>query len=145
MAMTLTSSVKPFKNGFGPLVPGVHRAPYPDTYRVNDNIPKEEVPAYCIDQLESMFVDVVSSESVAAIIIEPVLGDGGFVIAPDEFIKKLRELCDKYGILLIADEIQTGYGRTGKMYATDYWAEFGVYPDILITAKSMAADFRSVR
>ncbi|MDW7662515.1 MAG: 4-aminobutyrate--2-oxoglutarate transaminase [Bacillota bacterium] len=138
MAMTLTSTVKPYKNGFAPLVPGVHRAPYPDTYRVNDSIPKEEVPDYCIKQLEKIFVDDVSPETVAAIIIEPVLGDGGFVIAPDEYIKKLRAICDKYNILLIADEIQTGYCRTGKLFATDYWADFGVYPDILITAKSMA-------
>ena len=138
MAMTLTSMVKPYKNGFGPLVPGVHRAPYPNTYRVDDNIPTEEVPAYCIEQLEKILVDDVAPETVAAIILEPVQGDGGFVIAPDEFIKKLRALCDKYGILLIADEIQTGYCRTGRLFATDYWADYGVYPDILITAKSMA-------
>ncbi len=138
MAMTLTSTVKPYKNGFAPLVPGVHRAPYPYTYRTDDNIPKEEVPDYCIEQLEKILVDDVAPETVAAIIIEPVQGDGGFVIAPDEYIKKLRAICDKYGILLIADEIQTGYCRTGRLFATDYWADYGVYPDILITAKSMA-------
>jgi 4-aminobutyrate aminotransferase/(S)-3-amino-2-methylpropionate transaminase len=86
-----------------------------------------------------MFVDYISPDSVAAIIIEPLQGEGGFIDPPNDYIIGLRKLCDKHNILLIVDEIQTGYCRTGKMFATDYWAEFGVYPDIILTAKSLAA------
>jgi 4-aminobutyrate aminotransferase/(S)-3-amino-2-methylpropionate transaminase len=84
---------------------------------------------------DSFFLEYVAPEDVAAIVIEPVLGEGGFVVAPDAFIKEMRRLCDKYGILLIADEIQSGYARTGKLFACEHWS---VRPDIIVSAKSVA-------
>jgi len=91
---------------------------------------------HCAKMFEdSFFLEYVAPEQVAAIILEPILGEGGFVVPPDEFIKELRRLCDKYGILLIADEIQAGYARTGKMFACEYWS---VRPDIVVSAKSVA-------
>ena len=137
LTMTLTSKVKPYKFGFGPFAPGVHRAPFPNVYRRPEGIP-EDCTDYYIERLESMFLENVAPEDVAAIILEPVQGEGGFIVPPKEYIKKLREICDKYGILLIADEIQTGFCRTGKMFAINYWEEYGVYPDIVTTAKSLA-------
>lgn len=138
MAMALTSAVKPYKFAFAPLTPGVHRAEFPYEYRTHSSIKKEDIVQYYIDKLEKLFVDYVAPENVAAIILEPVQGEGGFVIPPAGYIKELRKICNKYGILLIADEVQTGYCRTGKMFATDYWAQYEVYPDILVTAKSIA-------
>ena len=138
MAMTLTSG-NVYKTSFFPLMPGVQRTEFPNEYRTNKNIKKEEIVSYYINQLESMFVDHFSPDSVAAIIIEPIQGENGFIAPPQGYIKQLRNLCDRYGILLIADEVQTGFCRTGRMFATDYWADEGVYPDILVTAKSLAA------
>lgn len=138
MAMTLTSG-QVYKSGFMPLVPGVHRAEYPNAYRTDESIKEEDIVKHYIDKLEYMFVDYITPENVAAVIIEPILGEGGFVAPPKGYIKELRRVCDKHNILLIADEVQTGYCRTGKMFATDYWAEEGVYPDILVSAKSIAA------
>ncbi len=136
MSMTLTSG-QIFKAGFMPLAPGVHRAEFPNEYRTDENVKTEDLPGYYLDKLKYMFVDYVDPKKVAAIIIEPIQGEGGFISAPIEYIKGLRSLCDQYGILLIADEVQTGYCRTGRLYATEYWADAGVYSDILITAKAM--------
>jgi len=138
MSMTLTSG-QIFKAAFAPLAPGVHRAEFPNAYRMDSSISKEDLAAHCLEKLEYMFVDYISPDSVAAIIIEPLQGEGGFIEPPQEYIIGLRKICDKYKILLIVDEIQTGYCRTGRMFATDYWAEFGVYPDVILTAKSLAA------
>jgi 4-aminobutyrate aminotransferase/(S)-3-amino-2-methylpropionate transaminase len=137
MAMTLTSG-QLFKAAFGPLAPGVHRGEFPNVYRAPENIQEENIIKYYIDKLKYMFVDYVKPETIAAIILEPLQGEAGFIEPPIEYIKELRNLCDQYGILLIADEIQTGFCRTGKMFATERWEEVGVYPDILITAKSLA-------
>ncbi|MFZ5969877.1 MAG: 4-aminobutyrate--2-oxoglutarate transaminase [Bacillota bacterium] len=139
LTMTLTSKVKPYKFGFGPFAPGVHRAEYPYTYRCPDGISKENAVKYYIDRLENFFMEHIDPEEVAAVIIEPILGEGGFVVAPNEYVKALRHICDQHGILLIADEVQSGYCRTGKMFATEYWAEDGVYADIVTSAKSIAA------
>ncbi len=136
MAMTLTSG-QIYKAGFMPLAPGVHRVEFPNEYRADDSIKVEDLADYYIEKLRYMFVDYISPEKVAAVIIEPIQGEGGFIKASIEYIKGLRRLCDQYGILLIADEVQTGYCRTGRVYATEYWADAGVYPDILITAKAM--------
>jgi len=138
MAMTLTSG-NTYRAAFTPLAPGVHRAEFPNEYRTNSNIAKENIVKHYIDQLEYMFVDYLSPESVAAILIEPIQGENGFIAPPAGYIKQLRQICDKHGILLIADEVQTGFCRTGKMFATEYWADEGVYADILVSAKSMAA------
>ncbi len=139
MAMTLTSAATPYKKGFEPLVPGVYRAPYPYSYRTPDDIAEKDISAYYLKALTNIFDDYLAPETVAAIILEPVQGEGGFVCPQAEYVKGLRAICDQYGILLIADEIQSGYCRTGKMFATDYWAEYGVYPDLITSAKSLAA------
>jgi 4-aminobutyrate aminotransferase/(S)-3-amino-2-methylpropionate transaminase len=138
MSMTLTSG-QIFKAAFAPLAPGVHRAEFPNEYRTDSSISRDKIAAHYLEKLEYMFVDYISPDRVAAIIIEPLQGEGGFIDPPNDYIIGLRKLCDKHNILLIVDEIQTGYCRTGKMFATDYWAEFGVYPDIILTAKSLAA------
>lgn len=136
MTMALTSKVRPYKFNFGPLPQGVHRFPYPYCYRCTYKMEPDSCDIYCAKIFEeSFFLEYVAPESIAAIILEPILGEGGFVLAPASFIKIIRELCDKYGILLIADEIQTGYYRTGKTFACEHW---GVKPDIVVSAKSVA-------
>ncbi len=135
LTMGLTSKVKPYKFEFGPFAPGIHRMQFPYCYRCPYDKKRESCNLYCADQFESFFIEVVDPSEVAAIIIEPLQGEGGFVLPPDEYITKLRELCDEHGILLIADEIQTSYGRTGKLFAIEHW---NVEPDIVTTAKSIA-------
>jgi 4-aminobutyrate aminotransferase/(S)-3-amino-2-methylpropionate transaminase len=128
MALTMTSKVHPLKTGLEPFVPEVYRAPYPNAYRGPD-------PAAALAALERLFATSVSPEQVAAIVFEPQLGEGGFVPAPPEFVQGLRRMCDEHGIVLVADEVQTGFGRTGRMFAMEH---FGVEPDLLIVAKSIA-------
>jgi 4-aminobutyrate aminotransferase/(S)-3-amino-2-methylpropionate transaminase len=128
MALTMTSKVHPFKTGLGPFAPEVYRAPYPSAYRGPD-------AATALQALERMFATSVSPEHVAAIVFEPQLGEGGFVPAPPEFVQGLRRVCDEHGIVLVADEVQTGFGRTGRMFAIEH---FGVEPDLMILAKSIA-------
>lgn len=136
MTMAMTSKVKPYKWGFGPLPQGVHRFPFPYCYRCPYGLEKGSCGMHCAKMFEeSFFLEYVAPDQVAAIVLEPILGEGGFVIPPDEFLKEIRRLCDKYGILLIADEIQTGYARTGKMYACEHWS---VRPDMVVSAKSVA-------
>ena len=136
MTMALTSKVKPYKFGFGPLPAGVHRVPFPYCYRCPYGLNRESCDLHCAKAFEeSIFLEYVAPDQVAAIILEPILGEGGFVVPPDEFITALRNICDKYGIVLIADEIQSGYGRTGKLFACNHWS---VKPDIVTSAKSVA-------
>src|SRR5947209_248176 len=132
MAMTLTSKQHPYKAGLGPFVPEVYRAPYPYPYRDESADPA----ATALDVLRGMFTTHVAPESVAAIIFEPVQGEGGFVVPPAEWVRGLREVADEHGIVLIADEVQSGMGRTGKMFAIEH---FGVEPDLIAVAKSIAA------
>ena len=134
MAMTLTSKIKPYKKGFGPFVPEVYRMPYPYPYRCPEieNYTEKEFVVW----FESFFASYAAAEEVAAIILEPVLGEGGFVIPPKNFFKALRTVCDKYNIVLIADEVQSGFGRTGKFFAMEH---FGVAADLTVMAKSLAA------
>jgi 4-aminobutyrate aminotransferase / (S)-3-amino-2-methylpropionate transaminase / 5-aminovalerate transaminase len=134
MTMTMTSKVKPYKYGFGPYAPEVYRAPYPYPYRMN--MTPQEATAYCIQELERIFVADVAPDQVAAIIVEPVQGEGGFMVAPPGFLRALKTVCEKYNILFVADEIQSGFCRTGRMFAVDH---DGVEPDLLIIAKSMGA------
>jgi len=129
LAMTLTSKVHPYKSGMGPFAPEVYRAPFPNVYRGPS-------AAEALAQLERMFASHVPASQVAAVVIEPQLGEGGFVPAPGEFMAGLREICDREGILLVADEVQTGFGRTGRMFAMEH---YGVEPDLMIVAKSIAA------
>lgn len=134
LTMTLTSKINPYKAGFAPFAPEVYRIPYANCYRCAYSKTYPSCELYCAKHLEDTFKKVVGADSVAAIIAEPVLGEGGFVIPPKEFFKVLREICDKYGILLIADEVQSGIGRTGKFFAIEH---FGVEPDLITTAKSL--------
>ena len=134
MTMSMTSKVKPYKHGFGPFAPEVYHAPFPYEYRMN--MTPQAVSEYCIAQLEHMFVGKVAPDHVAAIIIEPVQGEGGFIVAPPGFLRELKALCEKYGILFVADEIQSGFCRTGRMFAVEH---DGVAPDLMIIAKSMGA------
>jgi 4-aminobutyrate aminotransferase/(S)-3-amino-2-methylpropionate transaminase len=132
MAMSLTSKQHPYKAGLGPFAPEVYRAPYPYPYRDQAANPA----AAALDALRSMFTTHVASESVAAIIFEPVQGEGGFVVPPAEWVQGLREIADEHGIVLIADEVQSGMGRTGRLFAIEH---FGVEPDLICVAKSIAA------
>jgi 4-aminobutyrate aminotransferase/(S)-3-amino-2-methylpropionate transaminase len=136
LALTLTSKVHPYKAGFGPFAPEVYRAPYPYAYRC----PQAAAPhASCTDHsiaaIEEMFKRHVAADQVAAILVEPVLGEGGFVVPPADWLPRLGVLASRHGILLIADEVQTGLGRTGRTWAVEH---SGVVPDILIAAKSIA-------
>ncbi len=134
MTMTMTAKVKPYKHRFGPFAPEVYRAPFPYPYRMN--MTPEEASRSCIQELERMFIGEVAPDQVAAVIIEPLQGEGGFIPAPTGFLRDLKALCEKHGILFIADEIQTGFCRTGKMFAVEH---DGVVPDMITIAKSMGA------
>ncbi len=128
MAMGLTGKIVPYKAGFGPFPGDIYRAPFPNPLHgvsIDDSL----------NGLKQLFKSDVEAQRVAAVIVEPVQGEGGFYIAPPEFLKKLRALCDEHGILLIADEIQTGFGRTGKMFAIEH---SGVTADLMTFAKSLA-------
>jgi 4-aminobutyrate aminotransferase/(S)-3-amino-2-methylpropionate transaminase len=135
MGMTLTSKVKPYKFGFGPFAPETYRMPYAYCYRCPFGLKHSECKVACANHLEEFFITHVAPEKTAAIIAEPIQGEGGFITPPAEYFPRLREICDKYGILLIIDEVQSGMGRTGKIFAIDHW---GVVPDLITTAKSMA-------
>jgi 4-aminobutyrate aminotransferase/(S)-3-amino-2-methylpropionate transaminase len=124
----MTSRTRPYKKGLGPFAPEVYRAPFPNAYRGPD-------AASALAELERMFVTHVSAESVAAIVFEPEQGEGGFLPASVDFVRGLRELCDENGIVLVADEVQTGFGRTGRMFAMEH---FDVEPDLVVVAKSLA-------
>jgi 4-aminobutyrate aminotransferase / (S)-3-amino-2-methylpropionate transaminase / 5-aminovalerate transaminase len=129
LSMTLTSKTHPYKAGLGPFAPEVYRVPFANDYR-------GPTTAEALAALERAFVTQVAPESVAAIIIEPVQGEAGFVVAPQEFLHGVRRICDEHGIVLIADEVQTGFGRTGRMFAIDH---YGIEPDLITVAKSIAA------
>jgi 4-aminobutyrate aminotransferase/(S)-3-amino-2-methylpropionate transaminase len=135
LGMSLTSKIDPYKRGFGPFAPEVYRVPFPYCYRCPLGLEYPGCAVECFSLLEKAFVNRVADDSVAAIIIEPVVGEGGFIVTPSEYMKKLRRLCDEKGILLIADEVQTGFGRTGKLFAMEH---YGLAPDLLVTAKSLA-------
>jgi 4-aminobutyrate aminotransferase/(S)-3-amino-2-methylpropionate transaminase len=136
MAMSLTSKVKPYKNGFGPFAPDTYKMPYPYYYRAPGGMSADELDAYILQRFDEFFLSEVPGEDVAAVILEPVQGEGGFVIPSTRFIQGVKAICKKYGILLIADEVQTGFGRTGKMFAMEH---HGVVPDLMTMSKSIAA------
>ena len=128
MALTMTSKTHPYKKGLGPFAPEVYRTPYPTAYRGPD-------AKTALAALEGLFTTHVSPEHVAAIVFEPQQGEGGFLPAPQEFVDGLRRICDDHGIVLVADEVQTGFGRTGRMFAMEH---FGIEPDLVTVAKSIA-------
>jgi 4-aminobutyrate aminotransferase / (S)-3-amino-2-methylpropionate transaminase / 5-aminovalerate transaminase len=129
LSLTLTSKSHPYKAGLGPFAPEVYRVPFPYEYRGID-------AGDALAALERAFETQVAPETVAAIVVEPVQGEGGFVVAPQAFVEGLREICDRHGIVLIVDEVQTGFGRTGRMFAIEH---YGIEPDLITVAKSIAA------
>lgn len=135
MAMSLTSKVRPYKYQFGPFVPETYKWPYPYYYRSYYNNPNDLDEAL-LKRFETFFLSEVSPEEVAAVIMEPVQGEGGFIIPSKKFVQGVKSLCEKYGILFIADEVQTGFGRTGKMFGIEH---FEVVPDMITMSKSIGA------
>ncbi|HLO10803.1 MAG TPA: aminotransferase class III-fold pyridoxal phosphate-dependent enzyme, partial [Pseudoneobacillus sp.] len=135
MAMSLTSKVKPYKFEFGPFVPDTYKWPYPYYFR-SEGLSEEQLDDQLFQRFETYLLSEVPPEEVAAIIMEPVQGEGGFVIPSKRFVQGVKFLCEKYGILFIADEVQTGFGRTGKMFAIEH---FDVVPDLMTMSKSIAA------
>jgi 4-aminobutyrate aminotransferase/(S)-3-amino-2-methylpropionate transaminase len=136
LTMAMTSKFSLFKKGFGPFAPEVYRFPFPNLYRRPAGMSAEDFVGWNISNLDHCFTAIVDPSHVAAIVVEPVQGEAGFVPAPFAWLKRLRELADAHGILLVADEIQSGMGRTGKLWAIQH---SGVVPDLITTAKSLAA------
>lgn len=135
MAMSLTSKIKPYKLGFGPFAPEVYRMPFAYCYRCPLGLEYPQCDVACADYLEDFFITHVAPESTAAVIAEPIQGEGGFITPPPEYFPKLKRICDKYDIALIIDEVQSGAGRTGRFFAIEHW---GVEPDLITVAKSFA-------
>jgi len=134
MTLALTSKTHPYKAGFAPFPGDVYRIPYAYCYRCSYSLKYPSCDLYCARHLEDTFKRVVASEDVAAVIAEPVLGEGGFVVPPPDYFRVLMDICHKHGVLFIADEVQSGFGRTGKLFASEH---YGIEPDILVSAKSI--------
>lgn len=137
MTMAMTSK-KAYAYGMGPFPDGVYRAEFPYLYRAPKGFSKEEAIAYYIKRLNDVFEESSAPDYVAAIVVEPIQGEGGFIPAPIEWVKAVRKICDEHGILLVADEVQTGFARSGRMFVSQYWKEAGCAPDIMTAAKSIA-------
>jgi 4-aminobutyrate aminotransferase/(S)-3-amino-2-methylpropionate transaminase len=135
MTMSMTSKYALFKQGFGPFAPEVYRLPFPNPYRRPDGMSVSEFIDYSLWGLEHAMVGQVDPSAIAAIVIEPVQGEGGFIPTPVPFLHRIRELCDEHGIVMVADEIQCGFGRTGKLFAIEH---YNIVPDLVTTGKSMA-------
>ncbi len=134
MTLALTSKTHPYKAGFAPFPAEVYRVPFAYCYRCSYHLKYPECDLYCARHLEDTFKRVVANEEVAAVIAEPVLGEGGFVVPPPDYFKVLIDLCHRHGILFIADEVQSGFGRTGALFACE---RYGIEPDLIVTAKSL--------
>lgn len=129
---------KSYASGLGPFPDGIYRAEFPYLYRKPEGYSETDAIVYYVERLNKVFEEASPAEYVAAIVVEPVQGEGGFIPAPIEWVKALRKVCDLNGILLVADEVQTGFARSGRMFVSDYWKEAGCAPDILVSAKSIA-------
>ena len=136
LTLAMTSKYNLFKKGFGPFAPEIYRLPFPYLYRRPTGISEEQYVDDAIARLEHAFVAQVEPEAVAAIVIEPVQGEGGFIPTPPRFLQRIRELCTQHGIVMVADEVQCGFGRTGRLFAVEH---YGIEPDLICTAKSLAA------
>ena len=136
LTLTLTSKYGLFKQGFGPFAPDVVRLPIPSIYRTPAGMTEDQYLDFAIRQLEQAFVAQVDPSACAAVIIEPVQGEAGFIPVPPRFLQRIRELCTQHGIVMIADEVQCGMGRTGKVFASEH---YGLVPDMLVSAKSLGA------
>ena len=137
LTMTMTAK-RAYSYGLGPFPDGIYRAEYPYLYRSPSGMTREQAINYYINNLKMIFEHTTPAEHVAAIVLEPLQGEGGFIPAPLEWVKAVRDICDEHGILLVADEVQTGFGRTGKLFASCYWEEAACAPDIITAAKSIA-------
>lgn len=138
LTLTLTSKYGLFKKGCGPFAPEVYRLPAPDVYRRPHELSEEAYVQMCIAQLDKAMVAQIDPSAIAAFVIEPVQGEAGFIPMPAAFLRRIREICDQHGIVMIADEVQSGFGRTGKLFAMDH---YDVVPDLVCMAKSIAAGF----
>lgn len=136
LTLAMTSKYALFKKGFGPFAPEIYRLPFPNTYRIPDGMTEEDFVQYSITQLENAMIAQIDPAAIAAIVIEPVQGEGGFLPVPPRFMQKIRTICDDHGIVMVADEIQSGWGRTGTVFAIEH---YDVEPDLITTAKSIAA------
>ncbi|MFS8612949.1 MAG: 4-aminobutyrate--2-oxoglutarate transaminase, partial [Planifilum fulgidum] len=136
LAMSLTSKVKPYKHGFGPFAPSVYKLPYPYYYRSPEGMSPEDVDEMILQAVNDFFIKDAASDEIGAMIFEPVQGEGGFVVPSKQFVQGLKKICEQHGILLIADEIQTGFARTGNLFAIQH---FDVEPDLITMSKSIAA------
>jgi 4-aminobutyrate aminotransferase/(S)-3-amino-2-methylpropionate transaminase len=138
LTMSMTSKVIPYKFGFGPFACETYQAPYPYYYRKPANMSDEDYDQQIIKKFDYFFLSAVSPEQVACIVMEPVQGEGGFIIPSKRFVQYVRNFCTKHGIVFVADEIQAGFARTGKMFAIE---NFDVVPDLMTVSKSLAAGF----
>jgi 4-aminobutyrate aminotransferase/(S)-3-amino-2-methylpropionate transaminase len=136
LTMAMTSKFNLFKKGFGPFAPEVYRFPFPNVFRRPEGMTADAWVAWHVDNLDHAFTAIVDPSHVAAVVIEPVLGEGGFLPVPAPFLQRLRALCDQHGMVLVCDEVQSGMGRTGKLWASEH---SGVVPDVITTAKSLGA------
>ncbi|MCE5285336.1 MAG: 4-aminobutyrate--2-oxoglutarate transaminase [Pelosinus sp.] len=136
MAMT---AKKAYAIGMGPFPDGIYRAEYPYLYRKPTGMTEKQAIDFYVQSIHKIFEECSPANQIAAMVLEPLQGEGGFIPAPLEWVKAVRKICDKYGILMIADEVQSGFCRTGKMFASEYWKEADCAPDIIATAKSIAA------
>lgn len=136
MTMSMTSKVKPYKFEFGPFAPEVYQAPYPYLYRKPESMTDEEYTDMVIEEFKDFFIETVAPETVACVVMEPVQGEGGFIIPPKKFVQAVRDFCSEHDIIFVADEIQTGFGRTGKLFGI---VHFDVVPDLVTVSKSLAA------
>jgi len=138
LTMSLTSKIMPYKKGFGPFAPETYQLPYAYCYRCPLNLQYPGCDVKCADLLTTAFKNYVDPDDVAAVIAEPVLGEGGFVVPPPEYFPRIKKTCEEHGIYFISDEVQAGFGRTGKMFAIENW---DVAPDLISSAKSLAAGY----
>ena len=137
MTMAMTAK-KAYAIGMGPFPDGVYRAEFPNLYRRPEGMSEAEAIEYYVNKLEEVFIEATPKDATAAIVFEPVQGEGGFIPAPIEWVKAVRKICDDNGILMITDEVQSGWARSGRMFASEYFKEAGCAPDIMTTAKSIA-------
>lgn len=138
LGMSLTSKVKPYKFQMGPFAPSTYKAQFPYPYYRPSSMTEEQYSAYCVSRFEDFLLTEAAPEEIAAVIMEPVQGEGGFIVPPESFVQEIFRICREHGILFIADEIQTGFGRTGEMFASTI---FGIEPDLMTLSKSLAAGF----
>lgn len=136
LTMSMTSKVKPYKNGFGPFASDIYHAPYPNLYRKHPSLTEQEYTEMIIEDFQKFFIETVAPENVACIVMEPIQGEAGFIIPPKSFVQAVSEFCKENNIIFIADEIQTGFGRTGKLFASEH---FETEPDLMVVSKSLSA------